>query len=429
MESDTQGSTGAGRDGGIGRKISNFFSGSTEQQRAQRNRQAMLQLMKNTWVKGALEQSLHGAAMIELGLEERAELVEPPWDMLLRMPDRPSRALPPGTQIVHVFEKMSCSLLILGEPGSGKTTTLLELARDLIACAERDPSQAIPVVLNLSSWPAKRQPLTDWLVEELTAKYYIPKGVARPWVENDELVLLLDGLDEVKSTHRDACVRTINDFRRQHGLTPVAVCSRSADYESLATKLAFQGAVLIQPLTLSQVDDYLAGAGLGLAAVRTALQHDAALQELAQSPLMLSIMTLAYKGGTDQELEVLDTLEVRRKHLLDAYIGEMFKRRLAGRPFPQEQTIHWLAWLAQGMIQHAQPVFLIELLQPSWLRTHAERRLFAVVIGLLLGLLVGLTIGQVNGPVGGLIKRVNPRLCRGDAQSLTDAGKSRTSLA
>jgi hypothetical protein len=46
----------------------------------------MLQLVRNTWIKGVLEQSLHGAAMIELGMEERADAVERPWDMIVQMP-------------------------------------------------------------------------------------------------------------------------------------------------------------------------------------------------------------------------------------------------------------------------------------------------------------------------------------------------------
>lgn len=113
--------------GAIANVITNIFRGSTAEQRAQRDRQAMLQLVRNTWVKGVLEQSLHGAAMIELGLEERAEAVERPWDMVLQTPDQPNRQLPPGAKIVDVFDEMNRALLILGEPGSGKTTMLLEM--------------------------------------------------------------------------------------------------------------------------------------------------------------------------------------------------------------------------------------------------------------------------------------------------------------
>ena len=310
----------------------------------------MLQLVHNIWVKGVLEQSLHGAALIELGMTEQAQAVEHPWDMVLQAPDQPDRTLPPGTQIINTFDEMNCALLILGEPGSGKTTMLLELARDTIARARADPTQPIPVVFNLSSWAEKRRPLVEWLVEELNAKYNIPKKIARPWVEKDELLLLLDGLDEVKLEYREACVQAINEFRQEHGLAPLVVCSRSADYAALTTRLKLQGAVLLQPLTPEQIDRYLAGMGDELVAVHRALQHDPALQELAQSPLMLSIMTLAYRGASAQDLAP-GTTEARRKHLFDALrpadvqtIGApalVFARAnhsLAGVPAPTDGT-------------------------------------------------------------------------------------------
>ena len=397
----------AGHDVTIGQKITSFLLGSTAEQRAQRNRRAMLELVKNTWVKGVLEQSLHGAAMIELGLEERADAVERPWDMVLQTPDQPNRPLLRGTKIADVFDDMNRALLILGEPGSGKTTMLLELARDTIARAEGDPTQPIPVVFNLSSWAEKRQPITEWLVEELNTKYNIPKRIARPWVENDDLLLLLDGLDEVKGEHREACVRAINAFRQEHGLAPIAVCSRVADYEALTTRLRLQGAVLLQPLTPQQINQYLGGAGTELLAVRKTLQHDPTLQELAQTPLMLSVMTLAYRGIAVEDLGALDAIEARRRHVCGAYVQRMFERRGIDQPYSSEQAIDWLAWLAQKMKQHAQTVFLIERMQPIWLHTDAQRQSYTVIwkwiVRLVVGLIVGPLVGQFAGPILGLI--------------------------
>jgi hypothetical protein len=56
--------------------ITQFFIGDSEAQRDLRNHRAMLQLVRNTWIKGVLEQSLHGAALLELGKEYRPEAVE-----------------------------------------------------------------------------------------------------------------------------------------------------------------------------------------------------------------------------------------------------------------------------------------------------------------------------------------------------------------
>jgi hypothetical protein len=86
------------------------------------NRQAMLNRVRDFLVKGVLESSLHEEARIGLGLEERRDAVaERPWDVILRTPDRPDCKLPPGTKISDVFERVGRSLLILGEPGAGKT--------------------------------------------------------------------------------------------------------------------------------------------------------------------------------------------------------------------------------------------------------------------------------------------------------------------
>jgi GTPase SAR1 family protein len=392
--------------GAIATVITNIFRGGTTEQRAMRNRQAMLQLVRNFWVKGVLEQSLHGAAMIELGLEERAEAVERPWDMVLQTPDQPNRPLPPGTKIVDVFDEMNRALLVLGEPGAGKTTMLLELARDTIARAEEDPMRPIPVVFNLSSWAEKRQPIAEWLVDELSTKYDIPNRIARSWVENDDLSLLLDGLDEVVLEHREDCVEAINDFRREH-LIPLVVCSRIADYRALTPKLKLQGAVLLQPPTLKQIDEYLGSASTELSAVRETLHNDTALQELAQSPLMLSVMALAYQGVSVKDLQSLNTTEARRKHVFEAYVQRMFERRGAEQSYSPERTVHWLAWLARTMNWHGQTVFLIERMQPSWLHTEAQRRLICVAsrssFGMMIGTILGTRLVESNRALSGLI--------------------------
>src|SRR5690348_16224042 len=128
---------------------------------------------------------------------------------------------------------MDQSLLILGMPGSGKTTLLLELARDLLDRAAHDPTHPIPVVFPLSTWAQSRKPSDEWLVDELNLRYDLPRKLAQEWVAADQVLPLLDGLDEVKSEHRAACVGAINEFRQSHGLLPLVITSRTADYEAL----------------------------------------------------------------------------------------------------------------------------------------------------------------------------------------------------
>ncbi|MGH8902906.1 MAG: NACHT domain-containing protein [Egibacteraceae bacterium] len=105
-----------------------------------------------------------------------------------------------------MFDPLGGGLLILGAPGSGKTTALLELARDLLDHAAADQAKPIPVVFNLSSWAARRPPLAKWLADELRTRYAVARRIAQRWVAGGEMLPLLDGLDEVARPHRAGCV-------------------------------------------------------------------------------------------------------------------------------------------------------------------------------------------------------------------------------
>lgn len=172
---------------------------------------------------------------------------------------------------------------------------MLELARELLQRANTDIGHPIPVVLTLSSWALRQEPLGDWIVRELAARYKISTAQAQIWLNRDQLVPLLDGLDEVAEEHQQACVTAINDFSAQRGTTRIVVCCRTTDYERLRDPLRTYGTLTIQPLTRKQVEDFLARSGEPVVAVRVALAADSLLGELIQSPLLLSIAVVAYR--------------------------------------------------------------------------------------------------------------------------------------
>ncbi|MCA2812950.1 MAG: NACHT domain-containing protein [Microcystis sp. M090S1] len=380
-----------GNQGNIG-DINNYFNNHypapviDEQTKAEfSDRRVLLSKVKQYWIEGVLEKSLHTKAMIELGLEKRSDAVKLPFSGFEELPEESRQILPTGTDATEVFNQIGegRTLLILGEPGAGKTITLLKLAQNLIARAEGGLSRLIPVVLNLSSWGSKQQTIADWLVQELWSKYGVSKEVGKNWVKKQQLLLLLDGLDEVKADRREACVEAINQFIMQdHGLTEMVICSRIADYQFLSNRLQLRGAIYIRSLTPEQVNQYLDNAGEQLGAVKTLLTEDTALQELAKSPLTLSIMTLAYQGKKVEEILQTGSVEARREHLFDAYIKRMFSQEKIGKPkeykspYQNQQAKSWLTWLAQRMKQESESVFLIEQMQPNWLQTKAQNRLY-----------------------------------------------------
>jgi GTPase SAR1 family protein len=366
----------------------------------QRNRSQMLEKVWLIWIKGLLEPSLHRLARIELNLETKPDAVDRPFGLLVQRPEQAPQRLPTSTPISQIFMDSGNALLILGEPGAGKTTLLLELTRDLLDRAKQDEYHLIPVVFNLASWAEKRSSLTDWLIDELNKRYDVPRKLAQVWIDAELIVPLLDGLDEVVADQREACAQAINTFLSEHGLLPIVICSRVADYKALTVRLRVPSAVIIQLLNRQQVQSYVEQAGVSLAGLRTVLQDDESLWELLNTPLMLSIAALAYRGRSANEIHSLGTKAEHRVQLFAAYTDAMFQRRAKATPYTREQTERWLTWLARAMQGHNQKIFNLEWMQPDWVPGRRQQQLITFITSVMSGLMSWLVSGLVSALIG-----------------------------
>ena len=256
-------------------------------------------LIDSVWteVEDRLRQSLHNAILVRLDMAEDRTQVSRPWDSQLRTADQRPKDLPPATHIAEVFDRRDVGgkLLILGAPGSGKTTTMLDLAAVLIQRANDDPDQPIPVMVNLSSWQNAKQGLTDWLVNELKLKYGVSQKLGQTWLQEKKLLPLLDGLDELPPVRQEPVVKAINQWLQSgDGSTQLLICSRIEEYGLYETNLSLNGAVCLEPLNDEQLQSYLMS--LDRADLWDTLHDDADLLTLVRTPLLLSVAVLARDG-------------------------------------------------------------------------------------------------------------------------------------
>ena len=384
------------------------FSARPSQQLSQeeyRWRQVLVQNVKRYWIEGVLERSLHNQVLIELGLEDRGQAVAAPIGEAEEFAKDAGRPFPAGTQATNIFDGLGAgrTLLILGEPGAGKTTTLLKLTKTLIARIGDDFSQPIPVVLNLSSWTKKRQPIDKWLVQELYETFQVSKSLGATWIKEEQLTLCLDGLDEVAVEHREDCLKALNQFLQLYGRTEVVVCSRIRDYEALSERLKVKCAIYVQPLTAQQIDQYLDQAGEQLLALSAVFSHSPDIKAFAASPLILSVMSLAYQGRSFNEFSNVDSAQDFRHQLFDMYIERMFLRRGKIHTYTEQQATYWLVWMAQRMVQTSQTVFFIENMQPSWFQTQGRRLWYRIESSLFFGLVCGLFFALIDSLTDGIV--------------------------
>ncbi|MBH8573019.1 NACHT domain-containing protein [Nostocaceae cyanobacterium CENA369] len=360
-----------------------------------KNERILLAAVKEE-VTARLRQSLHNAVLINLGKESQPQQVRCPWDAEIKIGLKPPESFVETTSILEVFDNSAIAgkLLILGAPGSGKTTTMLELAQTLIARAEDDPNYPIPVLFNLSSWKNAQQSISEWLVVELKSKYGVWVNLGKEWIKNYQLLPLLDGLDELESRWQETCVQAINqllhsEYRPQY----LVICCRQQEYSNYKTKLQLSGAICLWDLDDKQVQNYLLQ--INRDDLWEVLQNDETLSSLCKKPFWLNILVLS-----EQELPLdKQRLTFREKgwqSLLSAYIQQMLNCQLESRAYnklhvpSKRQTQYWLAFLASQLAKESKTEFAIEEIQLTWLLTTKSKRLAAPIAGLLTGLLVGL---------------------------------------
>jgi hypothetical protein len=161
--------------------------------------------------------------------------------------------------IVAAFESSKRRMLIVGEPGSGKTIAAYSLIEHL---DEREGAAGrIPLLVNLSAWEAQDD-FEAFLVDYLCSSvgYQVrERTVANAFINSRRYNLVLDGLDEIRAGLRQQFSERLDEFVR--GLPSevgAVVTCRTKEYEEMLaahpTGLGLVQAVEILPLSSEQLD-------------------------------------------------------------------------------------------------------------------------------------------------------------------------------
>lgn len=351
-------------------------------------------------IENRIESSIHNARFIDLDINDAPSATNLPWGY--RNPESSDEF----NSFEEAFDAYKRRILLLGAPGSGKTTTLLYICQQLISEAKRDLAAPIPFLVNLSKFQFERpsrsffsrwrgegegegsvrskdqdQQLERWLSKEFATFPKVSEKLARDWIANQRVAVLLDGLDEVDDEYRSNLVRLLNKtYLRKYQDTVVVVCSRINEYQPLQdrkeTRLQLKGAVTLEPLTEKQINAYLEVAeATGL---RDALSTDSALAEMSQTPLTLSMMTLAYGGLPRSDIPGNLSFVEQRYQLMEAYVAKMLQRKeRRDRKIPADDAVannvpiknyryspgkinRYLGWLAVRLSIRMQTAFSLQ---------------------------------------------------------------------
>ncbi len=277
-----------------------------------------------------------------------------------------------NSSIYSVYEEHDCSFLLLGAPGSGKTILLCELVRDLIENTNRDGSGPLPVVLRLASWRQAQQfNLEDWINDQLKTQY----GMGQTHIDEISprgLILLLDGLDEVRPEDRVSCATAINKYCDQVGWINLVVTCRESDYAELKNAghgLTIPDHQIIRVAPLENVDIHKFLNRLDRVGIN--ISHLYSVLETESTPLMMDVILQTFEGIPAEKLQDVQVADIWNNYVERKFKDEIARRKIVGSelPYPSDMTQKWLNWLARQLRTHTQDQhrFFIEELQPDWL--------------------------------------------------------------
>ena len=239
--------------------------------------------------------------------------------------------------VKQAMGKVGNRLLLLGEPGAGKTFTLYQYAHEMLRRRQSEGTSApLPILLICATWRSSPpQPLIEWIRDSWAGLEHLREE------DIPHSLLLLDGLDELGAERLEK-VRGEDGQETEQLYDPrlrflealpaqgaVILSTRIEEYEAIGQKARLNGAVTLCPLTDEQISDYLSA----YPALWEALQRDRELLDVLRTPLLLSYVAFAYKDNPNAVRLLADKSGLQVSDaIFERYVQERYAheaRRLA----------------------------------------------------------------------------------------------------
>jgi DNA polymerase III delta prime subunit/Sec-independent protein translocase protein TatA len=318
-----------------------------------------------------------GRPQLSLKSENKTQLQTPSpknWILQIFSPFR-EKIIESERSVSSIYhqEDILGKLLILGNPGFGKTTELLNLAIELLDEALKDEKSPIPVIFELPEWKATKS-ISQWIVSQLKTIYQIKQSTSQKWLDYHQIIPLFDGLDEIALSkglsNQIECIEAINAFLQETAYPYLVVCCRNEEYEEGKYILKeLNGAICLKPLTQKKIKQYLHQ--INQSNLWDEIQRENSLKELVETPLFLSFFITSYDKGNRSIKSQSD--------LIESYLNHKINKHNFSNKISPEKARKYLNWLANKMEKDGAKEFLIENINVNYLESEKQKNQYRTI--------------------------------------------------
>lgn len=151
-------------------------------------------------------------------------------------------------ELRKVFSKM----VLLGDAGLGKTTTMQFLTYEDAKLLLSNPEQQINIPIYVELKYLQEESIQQAIFEEL--KNYIGKEEIEELLTQGNVSILLDGLNEITSSQKEKRIKELHKFLRKYPKSDIIVSTRPLDYHgNFRATIPFA----LQPLSDERIKEFL----------------------------------------------------------------------------------------------------------------------------------------------------------------------------
>lgn len=220
--------------------------------------------------------------------------------------------------------KIPNNAIIIGEPGSGKTTLFKKLSKEIIEQnALRNDLEFYPVILTFNDVRNADYDVNNAIHNYFNSEWLNIRVDVDEIIQTNQCVIFIDALDELPLLkEKELALQAINDFHQEHPEIKIICSSRPSDYLfENCSALGFKY-MEIAPVNHKQIKSFLSSYfsdnTIKCERLLKSLRETGILDKLPKTPMTIALITILFD---ENEVEIPATITDLYRQFVDFLLG------------------------------------------------------------------------------------------------------------